>query len=61
VTIEAAGHPSFRVEARSRSGSIRADRSLTIEENTRRLLRGRVGDGLGRVSVETGSGRIRIR
>jgi DUF4097 and DUF4098 domain-containing protein YvlB len=55
---EAAG---FRLDARTTSGSFHLDRSLEVQEKTRKLLRARAGDGLGRVSVETGSGSVRIR
>lgn len=50
---------SFQVLARGR-GDIDTEIAMNIEEKTRRQLRGRVGKGEARVTVETGSGRIRI-
>lgn len=43
------------------SGGISTDLPVQIQEQRRTLLRGRVGDGSGRISIETGSGGIRIR
>ncbi|MBI3405952.1 MAG: DUF4097 family beta strand repeat protein [Acidobacteria bacterium] len=51
---------SFQINARSRD-RVDSDIAMTIESQTRKELRGRVGKGEARVSIETGSGRIRIR
>jgi DUF4097 and DUF4098 domain-containing protein YvlB len=61
VSLDLAQSTSFRLEARTRSSEIRTDIPLTLEEKNRRLLRARAGDGQGRITVETSSGRIRIR
>lgn len=50
---------SFQILARSR-GDIDSEIEMNVEEKSRRQLRGRVGKGEARVTVETGSGRIRI-
>lgn len=51
---------SFRLYARSHRG-IHSDLPITIEEQNRREVRGRVGDGSARVQAQTGSGTIRLR
>jgi len=53
-------HASFQLTAESRR-VIEADLPISIEEKSRRTLRGRVGKGEARVRIETGSGKIRIR
>lgn len=61
VSLDLEPASSFRIEARTRSGRIIGQLPLSIEEQTKRLLRGRAGDGLGRITVETSSGDIVIR
>jgi DUF4097 and DUF4098 domain-containing protein YvlB len=51
---------SFRLYARSHRG-IHCDLPLMIEEQNRREIRGRVGDGSARVQMQTGNGAIRLR
>ena len=60
VTLELPSDASFRLSAQSRSGSIHTNFPISIEENSRRTLRGRIGDGSARVEVSTGSGSITI-
>ena len=61
VTLELPSDASFRLDAQSRSGSIHTNFPITVEENSRRTLRGRNGGGSARVEVSTGSGSITIR
>jgi Putative adhesin len=61
VTLELPSDASFRLNAHTLSGRIHTDFPITMEEeNSRRTLRGRVGDGSARVEVSTGSGSITI-
>ncbi len=57
--LDVSQRASFQLIAHSRS-RIQRDIEMTVEEESRRDLRGRVGKGEARVRVETGSGRIRI-
>ncbi len=57
--LHVSSRASFEFIGHSRS-RIERDIEMTIEEESRRDLRGRVGKGEARVRVETGSGRIRI-
>jgi hypothetical protein len=50
----------FSLTARTRSGSVQAQLPIMIEEQSRRLLRARVGDGKAHVNLQTSSGNIRI-
>jgi len=61
VTLELPSDASFRLNAHTLSGRIHTNFPITMEEeNSRRTLRGRVGDGSARVEVSTGSGSITI-
>lgn len=60
VTLDVPDRASFQIYAISRS-EVDSRLEMTIEEKSRRELRGRVGKGEARVRVETGSGSIRIR
>jgi len=60
AALHVSSRASFQLTAESRS-KIDSQVQMTVEEETRRSLRGRVGKGEARVHVETGSGRIRIR
>jgi len=61
VTLDLGMRSSYRLEARTSSGRFRLEPELRIQEQTRRLLRATAGDGIGRISVQTGSGTIRLR
>lgn len=52
---------SFSLTARTSSGSVQAGLPIMIEEQSRRLLRARVGDGKAHVNLQTSSGSIRIQ
>lgn len=60
ITLAVPNAASFALTARTGSGDVRADIPISIEEQTRKFLRARVGDGKAHVSVETKSGNIRI-
>ena len=57
--LDVSNRASFQLAARSRS-DIDSDIEMTIEERSRRSLRGRVGKGDARVRIDTGSGHIRV-
>lgn len=61
ITLDVPSDAGFRVHAVTHSSSINSDLPLTIEEQGRHELRGRVGNGNGSVDLETGSGGIHIR
>jgi len=52
---------SFSLTARTGSGSVQAGLPIMIEEQSRRMLRARVGDGRAHVNLQTSSGNIRIQ
>lgn len=60
ITLEVPGSASFRLIARSRS-RVDSELPLHIEYESRRELRGRLGDGEARIELSSASGRIRIR
>jgi len=60
ITLAVPGSASFALTARTSSGDVRVDMPISIEEQTRKFLRARVGDGKAHVNVETKSGNIRI-
>jgi DUF4097 and DUF4098 domain-containing protein YvlB len=43
------------------SGGIDVDVPLTVRRSERRYLEGTLGDGKGRMRIETGSGGVRVR
>ena len=51
---------SFSLTARTSSGNVQAGLPIMIEEQSRRLLRARVGEGKAHVNLQTSSGSIRI-
>ncbi|HUJ40466.1 MAG TPA: DUF4097 family beta strand repeat-containing protein [Candidatus Acidoferrales bacterium] len=60
VSLAVPSSASFALSAHTSSGSVRVDMPITIEEQSRRSLRARVGDGKAHVNVETRSGNIKI-
>ena len=60
VSLAVPSTASFSLTAQTRSGNVRVDMPITIEEQSRRFLRARVGDGKAHVNVETKSGNIRV-
>jgi len=61
IRIDVPRDASFVFHARSRSSRIETDIPIEVTERSRRELRGRVGAGEARVTVETGSGRVVLR
>ncbi len=60
VTIRAPEGLSARVDFETGSGSMSTDFPLTLRRHGRDHLSGTIGDGAGRIVVETGSGSIRL-
>ena len=60
ITLAVPATASFALTAHTSSGDVRVDMPISIEEQTRKFLRARVGNGKAHVNVETRSGNIRI-
>jgi hypothetical protein len=60
VTIRAPAHLGAEIEVDTGSGGIDVDLPLEVREVKRNYLRGTVGDGRGRITVDTGSGGVRL-
>jgi hypothetical protein len=60
ISVAVPGSSSFALTARTGSGNVKVDMPISIEEQTRRFLRARVGDGKAHVNLETKSGNIHI-
>ena len=60
ITLVVPGSASFALTAQTSSGDVRVDMPISIEEQTRKYLRARIGDGRAHVNLQTGSGNIRI-
>jgi hypothetical protein len=60
VAIVAPSGIGAQLEIETGSGDIESDFPLTITRSGRHHLTGTIGDGKGRVSVETGSGGVRL-
>lgn len=52
---------SAEIEVETGSGGITNDFALTVTRLDRRSLRGKIGSGDGRITIETGSGGVRLR
>lgn len=61
VEIAVPSNANFHLSAGARTGGIRTDVPIVIEEQSKRSLRAHMGDGGGRVEIQTASGTIRIR
>lgn len=62
VSLHVPPTSSFRLYARTSSGDIDTEIPITMEGTTgKHELRARIGDGKGRVEVETSSGKISLR
>jgi DUF4097 and DUF4098 domain-containing protein YvlB len=48
------------IELETGSGSIETDFPITVQRHSRNHVQGQIGDGSGRVTIETGSGSIRL-
>ncbi|MGQ0649982.1 MAG: DUF4097 family beta strand repeat-containing protein [Gemmatimonadaceae bacterium] len=61
ITIVVPSTLGAEVVIETGSGAIDVDVPLTVRRSERRYLQGRLGDGRGRMSIETGSGGVRVR
>ncbi len=62
VDLEMRAHPGFRIVIETGSGGIDVDLpDLQVERSRRNYFRGTSGDGDADISIETGSGSVRIR
>ncbi|MGH7555194.1 MAG: DUF4097 family beta strand repeat-containing protein [Longimicrobiales bacterium] len=61
VTLTVPPELGATLDLSSGSGGISTDMPVRIIQQKRSMLRGTIGDGSARISVETGSGSIRIR
>ena len=61
IDLSVPGSASFSLTARTGSGNMTVDMPIQIEEQTRRFLRARVGDGKAHVNLATKSGNIHIK
>jgi hypothetical protein len=61
VTITVPENIGANIDFDSGSGGVSSDLPVRITEKKRSSLRGVIGDGSGRIHVETGSGSIRLR
>ena len=61
INLSVPGSASFSLTSRTGSGTMTVDMPIQIEEQTRRLLRARVGDGKAHVNLATKSGNIHIK
>jgi hypothetical protein len=61
VTITVPSDFGANIDFDSGSGGVSSDLPVRITEKKRSSLRGVIGDGSGRIHVETGSGSIRLR
>jgi Putative adhesin len=61
VEISVPSNANFHLSAAAKTGGIRTDIPIVIEEQSKRSLRAHMGDGGGRVEIQTASGTIRVR
>ena len=60
IAVTAPGSLGAEVEIETSSGDIETDFPLQVTRHARDHLVGRIGDGKGRIAIETGSGNIRL-
>ncbi len=60
VVIQALATLGAQVDLETNSGHVETDFPVTVRKHRRNHLRGQIGDGAGRIRVETGSGGIRL-
>ncbi|MGH7527407.1 MAG: DUF4097 family beta strand repeat-containing protein [Gemmatimonadales bacterium] len=60
VDIKAPASLAAEVELETASGGVETDFPLQVTRRSRDHLVGRIGDGRGRVQIETGSGEVRL-
>jgi DUF4097 and DUF4098 domain-containing protein YvlB len=60
VTIRSPNGLNAMVELETGSGSIETDFPITVQRHSRDQVQGQIGEGSGRIKIETGSGSIRL-
>jgi lia operon protein LiaG len=60
ATIRVPATTSAEVEAETGSGGFQTDFEITTRRMSRNHVTGRIGDGKGRISIEAGSGTVRL-
>jgi len=60
VSVQAPASLAAEVELETASGEIETDFPLQVTRHSRDHVVGRIGDGTGRVAIETGSGDVRL-
>lgn len=61
IAVTAPATLGAEVEIETSSGEVETDFQLQVTRHSREHLVGRIGDGRGRISIETGSGDVRLR
>jgi len=61
VTVSLPASTGADVEISTGSGGIESDFALTVDKFERHHVRGRIGDGAGRIRIDSGSGSVRLR
>jgi lia operon protein LiaG len=61
VTISLPGAVNAEVDIETGSGGIDTDFPVTVNRMERNRLRGQIGDGSGRIHIESGSGSVHLR
>lgn len=60
VEIQVPGDLSAQIDFETGNGQIETDFPITIRRHSRDHVRGQIGDGAGRIQIETGSGDVRL-
>lgn len=60
ITVRAPATLSAQVMIETGSGGFQTDFEVTTRRMSRNFLDGRIGDGRGRIDIESGSGRVRL-
>jgi hypothetical protein len=60
VEIRMPGDLSAQIDFETGSGEIETDFPVTVRRHSRDHVRGQIGDGAGRIQIETGSGDVRL-
>ena len=61
VSIQVPGSVGATFQAETGSGQITSELPLTVRKRSSDTLTGTIGDGRGRIALETGSGNISLR
>jgi hypothetical protein len=60
ISVQAPATLAGEVEIETASGEIETDFPIQVTRHARDHVVGRIGDGVGRVAIETGSGDVRL-